>query len=249
MRFTRLSAALAAMSLAVVPAQAQEVEGEQTEVLGTKATWSVESDGDYCTIKSERGSERMFYYRTNMDFGYQIHLSSPTVNLHEGNQDEIMLKAGDVEIGIVRLFTLFGIVGDAKYFDVTDGEGNSERFSLEGMAEVKPLFSRCMNHLKGLKTTGPVPTLVSFDGGAELLQAASRAGILRQRLGFALKVSSEGKITECHLSRQFRKKFVHTSMCKVLTEHHSFEPAVNSEGEPVTGVYDGEVLMYSPFSA
>ncbi|UIP06018.1 hypothetical protein LY632_09925 [Erythrobacter sp. SDW2] len=216
-----------------------------TEVLAKSETWSVTTDGEVCTITSSPERGRIFHYHTDQEYGYHVGLTTPSILLEESNRFDVMLKVEDRTVPVLQLFTLFGVLGDAPYFDVVDGKGNSERFDTAGLADVKPQFARCMNRLKGLITRGPVPKLISYDGGAELVRTASSLGLLRQRLGFALAVSATGEITDCRLSQSFRRAIVKKSLCEVLTKYHKFEPAVNASGEPVRGVYDGELLMYS----
>lgn len=216
-----------------------------SKVLAESMSWTVSTDGEFCTISSlpERG--RFFHYRTDKEYGYHVGLTTPTIVLEDSNRFKVMLRVDDRVVPVVQLFTLFGVIGDASHFEFVDGRGNVERFETAGLAEVKPQFARCMNRLKGLITRGPVPKLISFDGGAELVRTASSLGMLRQRLGFALAVSAMGEITDCRLSQSFRRAIVKKSLCEVLTKHHKFEPAVNAAGNPVRGVYDGELLMYS----
>lgn len=237
-----LIAALLLFSGTTVSAQE---EPTATEVLATSEAWTVTTDGEFCTITSSPERGRIFHYHTDDEYGYQVGLITPSIVLEESNRFDVILKVDDRTVPVLQLFTLFGVLGDAPYFDVIDGKGNSERFETVGLADVKPQFARCMNRLKGLITRGPVPKLVSFDGVAELVRTASSLGLLRQRLGFALAVSPTGEITDCRLSQSFRRAIIKKSLCEVLTKHHKFEPALNSAGEPVRGVYDGELLMYS----
>lgn len=236
---------LGALSLfASTTVSAQEAPAP-SEVLAESKSWTVATDGEFCTISSSPERGRLFHYRTDKEYGYQVGLTTPKIMLEDSNRFEVMLKVEDRVVPVVRLFTLFGVIGDAPDFEFVDGRGNVERFETAGLAEVKPQFARCMNRLKGLITRGPVPKLISFDGGAELVRTASSLGMLRQRLGFALAVSATGEITDCQLSQSFRRAIVKKSLCEVLTKYHTFAPAVNVAGEPVRGVYDGELLMYS----
>lgn len=243
--FARMVPALAGVALVLSGFSVAIAQEPEPKELAKSGSWSVSSDGEFCTIVSNPERGQAFIYRTNMDFGYRVGLTSTSIVLDESNRDKVKVKVEDREVPVVRLYTLFGVLGDAPHFDVIDDQGNSERFETEGLADVKPYFARCMNRLKGLVTRGPFPKLVSFDGGEKLMRTAGSLGLLRQRLGFALAVSATGEITDCRLSRSFRRATVSKSLCKVLKEHHVFEPAVNAKGEPVRGVYDGELLMYS----
>lgn len=244
---TAISCIIASVFLCSVTSISAQETPKADEVLAKSEAWTVATDGEFCTITNSPERGRIFHYRTDREYGYRVGVVSPDLVLDESNRFDVMLSVEDREVPVVQLFTLFGVLGDAEYFEISDGQGNSERFETAGLAKVKPQFARCMNRLKGLITRGPVPTLVSFDGGAELVRTASSLGLTRQRLGFALAVSDTGQITDCRLSRNFRRAIVKKSLCEILTEHHEFEPAINAAGDPVRGVYDGELLMYSIF--
>lgn len=83
--------------------------------------------------------------------------------------------------------------------------------------------------------------LVSWDGDFELLKTSRRLRIWRSHLAYTLTVDSEGKVTDCELTESFRMKSVTTSLCDILSEHHTFEPALDASGQPTEGSYSARI--------
>ena len=83
--------------------------------------------------------------------------------------------------------------------------------------------------------------LVSWDGDIELFKTSRRLRIWRSHLAYTLTVDSEGKVTDCELTESFRMKSVTTSLCDILSEHHTFEPALDATGQPTEGSYSARI--------
>ncbi|GAB4481449.1 MAG: hypothetical protein OHK0018_12880 [Erythrobacter tepidarius] len=83
--------------------------------------------------------------------------------------------------------------------------------------------------------------LISFDGEREFLTASSRLRVWRREVGYRLDVDATGAPTECHLTERFRMNYVNEKLCEVLLKHHSFEPALDANGQPVEGTYEGRL--------
>ncbi len=85
----------------------------------------------------------------------------------------------------------------------------------------------------------PVP--VAFEGGHSLGVAAARQRILSQQLGYVLTVGSDGNVTKCELTREFRLRATEIAMCRPFVRHMSFEPALDAQGNPTVGTYEFEI--------
>ena len=85
------------------------------------------------------------------------------------------------------------------------------------------------------------PKLLAFDGFEQLAREASRQRITSQELGFTLTVGADGIATDCALSRDFRRTYTEISLCRKLMKHHTFEPAVDANGNAVVGTYSSNV--------
>lgn len=93
-----------------------------------------------------------------------------------------------------------------------------------------------------VETTEATPVkLVSWDGEFELLKTSRRLRIWRSHLAYKLTVDSEGEITDCELTESFRMKSVSIRLCEILTEHHTFEPALDANGQPTEGSYSARI--------
>lgn len=79
--------------------------------------------------------------------------------------------------------------------------------------------------------------LVSWDGDFELIKESQRLRIWRTHLGFTLTVDAQGEVTGCELADAFRMPRINEKMCDILSEHHTFEPALDASGTPVEGSY------------
>ena len=44
-------------------------------------------------------------------------------------------------------------------------------------------------------------------------------------------------MTDCELTDEFRMRRINESLCGILSEHHTFEPAMDASGTPVEGSY------------
>lgn len=84
---------------------------------------------------------------------------------------------------------------------------------------------------------GTPAKLVAWDGDFELLKTSQRMRIWRTHLGYTLTVDPEGKVTDCELTEAFRMRRINESLCGILSEHHTFEPAMDANGNPVEGSY------------
>ncbi|MHA7818060.1 MAG: hypothetical protein ACX930_00255 [Erythrobacter sp.] len=91
------------------------------------------------------------------------------------------------------------------------------------------------------KTAETPVKLVSWDGDFELLKESRRMRIWRSHLAYTLTVSAEGKVTDCAFTDAFRMRRVSMVLCDILSEHHTFEPALDASGAPVEGSYSAEV--------
>lgn len=74
-----------------------------------------------------------------------------------------------------------------------------------------------------------------------------QAGMLSQVLDYTLAVDPEGKVTGCSFSRQFRMEFTQRELCRAFARSHSFDPARDSQGSPVSGNYSGKIEVASFF--
>jgi len=82
---------------------------------------------------------------------------------------------------------------------------------------------------------GPVP--IAFEGGHELGVVAARQRLLSQKLGYDLTVDEAGKVTDCELDYQFRRRATQIALCRPFLKHMTFEPALDQQGNPTTGSY------------
>ena len=83
--------------------------------------------------------------------------------------------------------------------------------------------------------------LIAFDGEFEFLKTSSRLRIWRPEVGFELAVDAEGNAIDCEITKAFRRTYVNNKLCKVLMEHHHFEPARNAEADAVPGTYRSRI--------
>lgn len=98
------------------------------------------------------------------------------------------------------------------------------------------------NRVDAVEPVAATPVkLVSWDGEFELLKTSRRLRIWRSHLAYKLTVDSEGTITDCELTERFRLKAVTIRLCEVLTDHHTFEPALDASGEPTEGSYSARI--------
>ncbi len=88
----------------------------------------------------------------------------------------------------------------------------------------------------------PVPAkLVNFNGGERVLVASKRLRIWRSHLAYRLTVDEQGMPTDCELTEKFRRKYISVELCRVLIEHHEFEPARDEMNRPVEGTYSARL--------
>jgi hypothetical protein len=90
--------------------------------------------------------------------------------------------------------------------------------------------------------TGATPVrLVSWDGDFELLKTSRRLRIWRSHVAYRMTVDSEGNVTSCELTESFRRAYISQRLCDILSEHHTFEPALDDSGMPVEGTYTAQL--------
>lgn len=96
--------------------------------------------------------------------------------------------------------------------------------------------------LSGASITDATPVrLVSWDGDFELLKTSRRLRIWRTHVAYRMTVDAEGNVTSCELTESFRRAYISQSLCDILSEHHTFEPALDDTGTPVEGVYTAQL--------
>lgn len=83
--------------------------------------------------------------------------------------------------------------------------------------------------------------LVAWDGDFELMKTSRRMRVWRSHLAYRLTVDAKGNVTDCELTETFRLRHVSETLCDVLSEHHTFEPAQNAEGEAIEGSYSSRI--------
>ncbi len=83
--------------------------------------------------------------------------------------------------------------------------------------------------------------LVAWDGDFELLKTSRRMRIWRSHIAFNLTVDAEGKPTDCELTETFRMRRISDSLCEILIEHHTFEPALDASGNAIAGNYSSRI--------
>ncbi|KWV92758.1 hypothetical protein [Erythrobacter sp. YT30] len=81
------------------------------------------------------------------------------------------------------------------------------------------------------------PQLVSFDGSWEFLKTSRRLRIWRPDVAYTLTVGADGEVTSCEITEKFRRTYVNQKLCDVLSKHHHFEPAHDSNDAPMEGEY------------
>ena len=96
-------------------------------------------------------------------------------------------------------------------------------------------------------TATPVK-LVSWDGDFELLKESRRMRIWRSHIAYRLTVDAQGKVTDCELTETFRMHRINESLCGILSEHHTFEPALDASGMPIEGSYSA-TMSYAEIRA
>lgn len=97
--------------------------------------------------------------------------------------------------------------------------------------------------------SGATPArLVSWDGDFELLKESRRMRIWRSHIAYRLTVDAQGKVTDCELTETFRMSRINESLCGILSEHHTFEPALDASGTPVEGSYSA-TMSYADIRA
>lgn len=83
--------------------------------------------------------------------------------------------------------------------------------------------------------------LVSWDGDFELMKTSRRMRIWRSHIAYRLTVDAEGNATHCELTETFRLRRVTDTLCDVLMEHHTFEPAHDESGAAVESSYTSRI--------
>lgn len=116
-----------------------------------------------------------------------------------------------------------------------------------------------------LAAEAPLPAAVEFSAVTALVSDASpaprlteinyerlyrrliQAGMFSQVLGYTLTVDTDGKVTGCSFSRDFRLLVTERDLCRAFSRAFAFEPARDSAGNPVAGAYEGKVEVASFF--
>lgn len=83
--------------------------------------------------------------------------------------------------------------------------------------------------------------LVEWDGDFELMKVSRRMRVWRTHLAYKLDVDPQGNVTNCELTETFRMRRVTDTLCEVLSDHHTFEPALDANGRPVAGTYSARI--------
>lgn len=83
--------------------------------------------------------------------------------------------------------------------------------------------------------------LISWDGDFELMKTSRRMRVWRSHLAYTLTVDAAGTATGCEFTEAFRMRRVSDSLCEVLMEHHTFEPAHDATGTAVEGSYSARI--------
>jgi protein TonB len=71
--------------------------------------------------------------------------------------------------------------------------------------------------------------------------------MLSQTLGYTVTVAADGAVTDCTLSRKFRRAFINAQLCKAVAGSAQFAPARDAQGNAVASTYKGEVRIHSFF--
>ena len=85
------------------------------------------------------------------------------------------------------------------------------------------------------------PRLLSFDGVERLGAEAGRQRLLSEKLVFTLSIDAEGNVTDCQISRDFRRRAVEIALCRPFFRDTTFEPARDEQGRAIPGTYTTEV--------
>ena len=221
------------------------VLAQETEMIGTAGKWVVEGDGKSCTIRSSQDGNKSFSIRIFEGDYYSIDVTGNEIELDYDKPERNLIRIGETERNFVNLHYFPWYFRGEDYFEVVDGNGGVERFDTDGLMSLRNNYIRCQNWADGLKARGPEAILVSVGDKQDLARAASRAGLLQQRLGFALKVSTNGEVVDCYLARRFKRKSVTSEICSELSTMHKFRPAIDKDGNPTDSVYDGEISVVS----
>lgn len=133
------------------------------------------------------------------------------------------------------------------------GSSMNRLFTLSAAAAALTLTPAVLAHDEGVHPHGaedqveaavgeatPV-RLVSWDGDFELLKTSRRLRIWRSHVAYRLTVDAQGNATECELTEQFRMRRINETLCDVLLEHHTFEPAMDASGMAIEGSYEAQI--------
>ena len=85
------------------------------------------------------------------------------------------------------------------------------------------------------------PKLISFEGTHQLGAEATRQRLLSEKIGFTLTIDAEGEVTDCELSRDFRRRATEIALCRPFMRYATFDPARNSQGEAIAGTFFIEI--------
>jgi hypothetical protein len=90
--------------------------------------------------------------------------------------------------------------------------------------------------------------LIAFNGEFELLKTSRRLRIWRSHIAYRLTAGAQGNATGCEVTERFRRTYVNDSLCEILMQHHTFEPAHDFAGVAIEGSYAAR-LSYTDMRA
>lgn len=139
--------------------------------------------------------------------------------------------------------------GGADEFVLDDGS-EQRTLPLTGFEEAGRAMGECARRVStpnaagGIEPAGSLARearLVSFDGVQQLGAEASRQRLLSENIGYTFTIDARGGVTDCRLSRDFRRRAVTIALCRPFQKHAIFEPALDAAGNPVEGTFSIEV--------
>ncbi|MEM6477340.1 MAG: hypothetical protein AAF687_14390 [Pseudomonadota bacterium] len=84
--------------------------------------------------------------------------------------------------------------------------------------------------------------LVSWDGDWQFLKTSRRMRVWRPAVSYTLDIDETGAVSGCKIKREFDRTLVNMKLCKVLTDHHQFEPARDANDVAVQGSYSARLV-------
>lgn len=245
----------ALLSFALIgPGVAQPAMAQTSEPLADG--WRAVSDDDHCDLRFYRGDMMIFMMRSLEDGAYS--LSGKAFRMPETDEPvegEIKAIVGANEVLLVgdaaamqeqtrrtrqMPIALFLSTVEGEPAFIIETTAGRDDIPLEGFPEKAAEFEECSRLMLG-QDGAMAPRLVSFDGTHQLRVIASRQRLLSEKIGFTLTVDADGEVTDCELSRDFRRRATEIALCRPFLQHATFEPARNSEGEAVAGAFFIEI--------